>query len=321
VSTAGGCADSGSGDSSAADTGGDTSDATDATDATDAADAAVLDADGGRWWTGEERPWTADTCPPFRIITRRLCADPVTACICDPTPEVCTPGHLCLGGACITPGQRRQEECAPDLTPAGVVVDLGGGREGVTRTSGPANLEAEDGGWALILPAAIPGERPPVVHVYGDVEPPFADGAQVEATTCRLPHVDASNLDPRTVLVRVGDRIVLLAAADATYVRDSDCLPEGWAPQPTNLNCPPTHDGEDPDRTCRVCRPMALAFPGTRRPVVARRSGLVSLGGTRYRALVGEGVQECLHTCCDAAGRRSQSTAASDFVLVSLDES
>lgn len=293
--------------------GSDSADASGPADSRGASDTGRADTGGG----SAGSPWSTTTCPPFRIITPALCNDPVTSCICDPTPLTCASGHLCLGGACVPPGQRRPEECEPDRIPASVELDPGAADLGVTTVTGTVNVEREEGGWALILPVPYAGQRPPVVRVSGNVEPPLADGAEVEAVTCVVQ--PSPGLEPRTALLRKDGEIVLLVAVDATYVRNDACIPAGWFPELLDVNCPPVWDGDDPDRACRVCRPGALAFPGSRHHVVSHRSELVTLGGVRYRALAGDGPSDCIRTCCGEDGRRADLPAAVEFALVSLD--
>jgi len=279
----------------------------------DAAPPTAQDAGGGG---GDDKPWTSSTCPPFRVITPSLCDDPVTGCICDRTPPTCAPGQLCLGGACFTPGQRRPEECAPDGRPAGVDLDTGA-LEGVTTVTGPVNLEADDGGWALLLPSATPGQRGPVLRVDGMADPPIVDGEVVEVITCVL--APSPGLQPRTVQLRKDGEIRLLAAVDATYVRQDECLPEAWFPEMLDVNCPTIWDGDDADRTCRVCRPAALSFPGARKPVVTRQTASVTLDGIRFDLVGGDHVAECVSTCCGADGKRETLPAAVEFALVAAD--
>ena len=278
----------------------------------DASDAGGdADAGGG----GGADPWTSATCPSDRVVTPRLCGDPVTRCICDPSPPTCAPGHLCLGGACFSPGQRTPEQCAADGRPAGVAIDPGETEAGKTVATGQVNVEEDADGWALILPAEPPGTRPVVVRLRGSAMPPVADGDEVEAVTC-LYQPDADGLVARTTLLRRGGELVLLAAVDATYVANEECLPQAWKPRMMDLNCPPVWDGDDPDTTCRVCRPAALAFPGNPREVFSQTVGRVLFDGAAFRAVVGERVQECLSTCCDETGERRQIPAALEFALL-----
>ena len=147
-----------------------------------------------------------------------------------------------------------------------------------------------------------------------DGNPYDDEGDEVEAVTCL--YEEAAGLTARSVLLRRQGEVVLAAGADATYIRNAECLPQDWFPTMMDLNCPPVWEGDDPDTTCRVCRPAALAFPGNFREVLARTVGRVTLDGVDWQAVVGERVQECLQTCCGDTGEREQQPAAVEFVLL-----
>ena len=264
-------------------------------------------------------PWTEETCPPRRIITRRLCEDSVTGCICHSDPQRCAPGWPCMGGRCFAPGGRLEAACTGSLPAATVTLNLSNYALGATpRHRGRVNLEPVEGGWSLLLPAdTLPR---PSVTVVGEVDSPFRDGERVDIVVCR------TRLGPEgvaeTVQLLRDDKVFLFAGKNAARLHVEECRPSDFRTELEDLNCPPVPEGGEGDEACRVCRPLGVRFRAAGGTSVTAGSAVnMRLGGALHRALASSTVSDCVRTCCEVEGAPPPPAVPPlDYLVVRLEE-